>query len=492
MRRESPMKRGRELQANSVPRHRHLLNLIFMAAGLTCGVPLLLSAASGLATSTAAASSVSENGSGSNPSMTDALGVHFIDGSSSSLIIERNGKKYLVDLARHAIRETAGPEVSAQTHSGGSLAAAAASSGDTRLGAKIFMEKCSVCHGANGKGITAAGTPDFTSAQVQATLTEDAVINTIKHGKKGTLMPSWEGKLSENEIAAVGSFVKLLASTNASDQQIAASAARETAKVYTPADDYLYSLPTGRRLERHGLYVNFTHRFVFDPAFSGRARGAILAGLDGFSVASFGLRYGVTDKFSVSAYRSPSVIGRPVELMAAYNFLDEHDGNPLNASFRFSVDGQDNFSKNFTTNFEGIFSRTLSRRAQIYFVPALSLQARRLTVSSALELEPPDLPGINTFSLGVGAALDIRPTVAVIAEVIPTLVNGPELGIHRPAYAFGIQKRLWRHAFTLGFSNSPGTVVSQRAGTRAAFLGDPSADKGSGLFIGFDLMRQMY
>jgi hypothetical protein len=82
--------------------------------------------------------------------------------------------------------------------------------------------------------------------------------------------------------------------------------------------------------------------------------------------------------------------------------------------------------------------------------------------------------------------------VALVAEVIPTLVNGPELGIHRPAYSFGIQKRVHHHAFTLGFSNSPGTVVSQRAGTRATFVGDPSADTPSGLFIGFDLMRQIY
>jgi hypothetical protein len=215
-------------------------------------------------------------------------------------------------------------------------------------------------------------------------------------------------------------------------------------------------------------------------------------GLDGFALASFGLRYGITDKFSVSAYRSPSVIGRPIELMAAYHFLDEHDGHPLNATFRFSVDGQDNFSKNFTTNFEGIFSRTLFKRAQVYVVPTLSLQNRRLVLSSTLENAPPSLPGINSFSLGAGAAFDIRPSVALVGEVIPTLVNGRELGIHRPAYAIGIQKKLWRHAFTLGFSNSPGTVVSQRAGTRATFLGDPSADTPSGLFIGFDLMRQMY
>ena len=79
-----------------------------------------------------------------------------------------------------------------------------------------------------------------------------------------------------------------------------------------------------------------------------------------------------------------------------------------------------------------------------------------------------------------------------MAEVIPTLVNGGDLGIHRPAYSFGIQKKIFRHAFTFGFSNSPGTTVSQRSATRATLLGDPTADTPGGLFIGFDLTRQVY
>jgi hypothetical protein len=92
----------------------------------------------------------------------------------------------------------------------------------------------------------------------------------------------------------------------------------------------------------------------------------------------------------------------------------------------------------------------------------------------------------------MGAAVDIRPTVALIAETIPTLVNGDEMAIHRPEFSFGIQKKLWRHAFTLGFSNSPGTIVSERSGTNATFTSNPSADKPSKVFIGFDLTRQVY
>jgi hypothetical protein len=334
-------------------------------------------------------------------------------------------------------------------------------------------------------------TPDFTNPAVQAALSDAAVTKTIREGKPGTAMPAWGGKLSEAEIGAVAAFVRSLGQGKKPEGGTGES--KQMAKVYTPADDYLFSLPTGRRLDRHGLYLNFTHRFPYTPAFSGTGSGDTLFGLDDFAIPSFGLRFGVTNKLSVSAYRSPSLIGRPIELGVAYNFLDEHDGNPLNAAVRASLDGQNDFSKNFTTNFELMLSRTVTRRAQLYLVPTVSLQDRELiSKPGTLASAPPNLPGSNTFVLAAGGALDIRPTVALVAEVFPTLVNGPELGIHRPAYAFGIQKRVLHHAFTLGFSNSPGTVVSQRAGTRAAFLGQPSSDTPSGLFIGFDLMRQIY
>ena len=90
-----------------------------------------------------------------------------------------------------------------------------------------------------------------------------------------------------------------------------------------------------------------------------------------------------------------------------------------------------------------------------------------------------------------GAGGRCSPTVALIAEVDPTMVNGTDLGIHRPSYSFGIEKKIWRHAFTFGFTNAPGTTVSQRIATRAIYLQDPSADKPSGLFIGFNLSRQL-
>ncbi len=281
-------------------------------------------------------------------------------------------------------------------------------------------------------------------------------------------------------------------------------------KFYKPGDDFLFNVPTGRPVERHSLVINFAHRFPYEAAFTGPGRGDTLSGLDDFSVSSLGLRYGVTSKLSVFAYRSPSIIGRPIEMMAAYNFLDEHNGNPVNAAFRFSVDGQNDFSSNFAENLELIVSRSLGRRAQLYAAPTYTIHQRPLlsnpgSLADAMPNQPCSAPlavGIapsfnarpcaDTFSLAAAISVDIRPTVAFVAEVTPTLLNARELAIHRPEYAFGIQKKIWRHAFTLGLSNGPGSIVSQRGGTRATLLQDPTADKPGGLFVGFDLTRQLF
>jgi Membrane bound beta barrel domain (DUF5777) len=375
------------------------------------------------------------NGQGPSPANPPAtiaakdLGVSFVEGSTSEVLIEREGKQYVVDLATHAIREADASQAAKQKESSSAQAAPPAQSAPQ----------------------------DSTPADSEA----------------GT--------------------------------------EKKTAKVYKPGDDRLFNLPTGRPLERHGFYINFTHRFPFEAAFTGPGRGDTLLGLDDFAIPSFGFGYGVTAKFSVSIFRSPSIIGRPIELMAAYNFLDEHNGNPINAALRFSVDGQNSFSRNFTENFELIVSRSLGKRAQLYAVPTLSIHNRPLlgdlngSLATPLPYQPCDAtfaagispsfgahPCANTFSLGLGGAIDIRPTVALVAETIPTLVNGRDLAIHRAEFSFGIQKKIWRHAFTFGFTNGPGVTVSQRAGTNATFRGDPTADKPSKMFVGFDLTRQVY
>jgi cytochrome c553 len=407
-----------------------------------------------------------------------SLGISFSNGTDSTLIVERDGKRYQVDVATKTVHEI-GPE-------GGEPAAA------------LFQQNCSGCHGAGGKGIAALHTPDFTNPALQRSLRFQDITDAIRNGRGGGQMPAWSGKLSEAQIDSLSAFIRSFSNPDGPAGASSSSGqAQETpaanGNIYEPGDDLLFSLPTGRAVDEHGLYVNFTHRFPYDAAFTGQGRGGELFGLDNFALASLGLRYGVTDKLSVSVFRSPTLIGRPIQLMAAYHILDEHHEDPLNMTVRVSIEGQNNFRKSYTQNIEGIFSRSITSKAQFYVVPTFSFDARPLVQATGfLSSDIPDMPGINTFSIGVGAAYDIRPTVALVAEVIPTVLNASELGIHRPAYSFGIQKKLFRHAFTLGLTTSPGVTVSQRAGTRAEFLGEPSADTPGGLFFGFDLMRQIH
>jgi uncharacterized beta barrel domain-containing protein DUF5777 len=368
--------------------------------------------------------------SGSVPQPTPGeAGISFVDGSSSQIIVERAGKKFLVDVASHEIKEVStNNAVEAETSSSRS-------------------------------------NPDHES----------------------------------------------LRGTTQGTQPAAGPPATTNPKVYTAGDDLVFNVPTGRRVERHGLYVNFTHRFPYEPAFVTPGRGNTLLGLDDFAIPSFGFRYGITSRLYAFAYRSPSVMGRPIEFMAGYNVLDEHDQQPLNLAVRFSVDGQNNFQRNFSENFEIIASRSITRHAQVYVAPTFTIHARPLlqntnpSLADAIVEQPcsaPQANGVsggmilkpcaNTISIAVAASVDIRKTVALVAETIPTVMNADELGIHRPEFAFGIQKKIWRHAFTLGFGNGPATIVSQRAGSNATFTGNPSANTPKNMFIGFDLTRQIF
>jgi hypothetical protein len=186
--------------------------------------------------------------------------------------------------------------------------------------------------------------------------------------------------------------------------------ARQAAETYQPGDMRLLTLPIGKPLDRHGLYVNFAHYFAFDPASSGVARGGALLGLDGFSLSSFGLGYGVTDRLSVSVYREPTFICHPIQMMSAYRFRDESESRPFDAPVRVSTEGRTTLGR---TLLEVLLSRTLTQSAPFCLVPTLSLRRRRrfmrhTYLSSAI----PTLPGHNTFSIGIGEAFDVRPTVS--------------------------------------------------------------------------------
>lgn len=81
-------------------------------------------------------------------------------------------------------------------------------------GKALFDANCSKCHGADGKGATKmgqkAGCKDFTDAGVQANLTEDKIVKTIKEGvKEGdkTKMKAFP-EISADDAKALAAYVK--------------------------------------------------------------------------------------------------------------------------------------------------------------------------------------------------------------------------------------------------------------------------------------------
>jgi cytochrome c oxidase cbb3-type subunit 3 len=77
-------------------------------------------------------------------------------------------------------------------------------------GGDLFKQKCTMCHGVDGKGFAALKTPDFTDPKVQASLTDKQIVETIKNGKKGTAMVAFAGTLSDEQIHSLLTYLRSL------------------------------------------------------------------------------------------------------------------------------------------------------------------------------------------------------------------------------------------------------------------------------------------
>ncbi len=83
-------------------------------------------------------------------------------------------------------------------------------------GAQIYTTNCSSCHGAEGKGVPSAFPP--LAGNKDVTGSAKAVIHTIKYGLHGSLavsgqtyngtMPPWGATLSNDDVAAVVTYIR--------------------------------------------------------------------------------------------------------------------------------------------------------------------------------------------------------------------------------------------------------------------------------------------
>ena len=254
-----------------------------------------------------------------------------------------------------------------------------------------------------------------------------------------------------------------------------------------PYDYRLINVPTPKRVLRGSVNLYFTHRFAQPLRPLGQS-DQDLFGLDSFAVSSFGVFYGITDRLYVNAYRSPICqpgLCKTVELGIGYHLLDERGRSPFALSAYASIEGDDNFRKDYTYNAQLMFARSASKYLHFFFSPAVHLNAngdRRFDPKPEDFFPPEPLTeqfnqDQNGASFGFGVSARIRPTVSLMFEYTPRV--GFKLGRVDTLFApgtfqvtgfrnrseaelgFGIEKDLGRHTFSLTFSNTQTTTTSR-------------------------------
>ena len=233
-------------------------------------------------------------------------------------------------------------------------------------------------------------------------------------------------------------------------------------------DFTIITLPTTLRLPQFKSAFRVTHRF-------GRPLGAgdfgdlleDFFGLDSGAQIGLEYRFGIIRGAQIGIHRTSD---RTIEFFGQYSVLQQQNiGIGLDAVA--TIEGTNNFKDSYTPSLGIVVSRELGE------VGALYLQPRWVNNSNPLPSELTD--DNDTFFLGLGARIRIRPTVYIVGEFIPRL--GYEPGVHHGT--FGIEKRAGGHLFQLNFSNGFGTTMGQVA------RGGTASDD---WYLGFSISRKFF
>jgi hypothetical protein len=253
-----------------------------------------------------------------------------------------------------------------------------------------------------------------------------------------------------------------------------------------PYDYRIVNIPTPKSIPKGSWNLVFTHRFT-QPVHPLSDSAKNLFGLDSFGVASFGLMYGVTDKFYLSAYRSPLCqrgLCRTIEVGAGYNWLEMDKDSPVALTTYASIEGNDNFTEEYTYNLQARLAARIGKRVYLFFSPAVHINSngQRRFDPRPTDFFPPAtvaedfrLP-THGASFGFGTSIMLTPNVVALFDFTPR--TGFKLGQVRPifdnnfhvigftneshpAIGFGIQRNIGKHAFALTLSNTQTTTTSR-------------------------------
>jgi hypothetical protein len=234
-------------------------------------------------------------------------------------------------------------------------------------------------------------------------------------------------------------------------------------------DFTVITLPTTLRLPKFRSAFRVTHRFG-RPLGQGDF-GDLLEdffGLDSGAQIGLEYRFGIFRGAQIGIHRTSD---RTIEFFSQYSVLQQQNNGVIGLDAVATIEGTNNFKDSYTPSLGVVVSRELGEVAALY------VQPRWVNNSNPLPSELTD--DNDTFFLGLGARVRIRPTVYVVGEFIPRVGYEPDVN-HG---TFGIEKRAGGHVFQLNFSNGFGTTMGQVA------RGGTASDD---WYLGFSISRKFF
>jgi hypothetical protein len=230
----------------------------------------------------------------------------------------------------------------------------------------------------------------------------------------------------------------------------------------------IINLSTTQSLKRHGSYFRLTHRFARDLRRGDFGQLAEdLFALDNGAIIGLEYRFGITSDLQAGVHRS--LLSRTIQMLGRYDRWRQNDSLPVSISLIGSIEGLDNFTEHFQPAIAATVSRAFRHGVVLYTVPMYVAHTAAADfvighdeghdVGGAAEVDE-HAGHEDTFMLGLGGRLRLRPSVFVSAEVSPRLA-GYDPG--RATWGVALEKKTEGHTMQINFTNSWGTTFGQLA-----------------------------
>lgn len=236
-------------------------------------------------------------------------------------------------------------------------------------------------------------------------------------------------------------------------------------------DFTLVSLPTSLRLPKFGSAFRVTHRFIrsLGEGDFGDLAGDLF-GIDTGAAIGLEYRFGIVPNGQIGLHRTNDK--KTIEFFAQYDLLRQGTRLPVEISALAAIEGTDNFKDSYSPSLGAIVSRTFGEVAAVYVEP--------IWVNNSNNLPSELVDHNDTFMVGLGTRVRIRPTVYLVGEFVPR-ASGYKPNAHHGSFA--IEKRAGGHMFQLNFSDSFGTTFANLARGGASV---------HDWFMGFNISRKFF